>query len=56
MLENCVAKYGEGGGRYPQISGLFFAFDPRKPAGQRINPKIIKVQDKYIQLDRVLLD
>ncbi len=53
VLENCVAKYGEGGGRYPQVSGIFFAFDPKKPANQRINPKIIKIQDEYLEMDRV---
>lgn len=77
LLENCVSKYGEGGGeltclnnkkiqnwnffsnkikgRFPQVSGIFFAFDPRKPAMKRIDPRIIKIQNEYLDLDKVLL-
>jgi 2',3'-cyclic-nucleotide 2'-phosphodiesterase (5'-nucleotidase family) len=35
-LENGVAEVEEGAGRFPQVSGLAFTFDPAKPAGSRI--------------------
>ncbi|CAL8106599.1 unnamed protein product [Orchesella dallaii] len=48
-LENGVSQYPKLEGRFPQISGLRFAFDPSKPAGSRIDPKFVKVGDEYIQ-------
>jgi 5'-nucleotidase len=48
-----VAGFGQGGGRYPQVSGIFFAFDPKKPPNQRIDPKIIKIQNEYLDMERV---
>jgi 5'-nucleotidase / UDP-sugar diphosphatase len=35
-LENGVSRAGERDGRFPQVSGLSFAFDPTRPAGKRI--------------------
>jgi 5'-nucleotidase/UDP-sugar diphosphatase len=35
-LENGVSKVEEAAGRFPQISGMSFTYDPKKPAGQRV--------------------
>ena len=35
-LENGVSQVERAAGRFPQVSGLAFAFDPRKPPGSRI--------------------
>jgi len=35
-LENGVSRAGQRDGRFPQVSGLKFAFDPDNPPGQRI--------------------
>lgn len=35
-LENGVSLAGQKAGRFPQISGMSFAFDPKKPVGQRV--------------------
>ena len=35
-LENGVSQVETGGGRFPQIAGFRFAFDPAQPAGQRV--------------------
>ncbi len=35
-LENGVGQVERASGRFPQVSGLAFAFDPRKPTGSRI--------------------
>lgn len=41
MLEHGVARSGVGEenepGRFPQVSGMCFKFDPRKPAGSRVS-------------------
>lgn len=34
-LENGVSQYS-GGGRFPQVAGIRFSFDPSRPVGQRI--------------------
>lgn len=36
ILENSVSQYPMLDGRFLQVSGIWFSFDPRKPAGQRI--------------------
>jgi 5'-nucleotidase / UDP-sugar diphosphatase len=35
-LENGVSKVADKAGRFPQVAGLAFVFDPGKPAGKRI--------------------
>lgn len=35
-LENGVSRVADRAGRFPQVSGLRFAYDPAKPAGQRV--------------------
>lgn len=38
LFENSVSQYPLLDGRFLQISGVAFNFDPRLPAGRRINP------------------
>ncbi len=52
VLENGVAKYGEGGGRFPQVSAITFAFNPSKQPLKRIDYKSIKVAGEDLDLDR----
>jgi len=35
-LENGVSEFETAGGSFPQVSGLTFRFNPKKPVGQRI--------------------
>jgi 2',3'-cyclic-nucleotide 2'-phosphodiesterase/3'-nucleotidase len=35
-LENGVSQVAEGGGRFPQVSGVAFAYDPTVPVGGRV--------------------
>jgi 5'-nucleotidase len=37
-LENGVSQWPKLEGRFPQVSGIKFKFDPSKPPGQRIVP------------------
>lgn len=53
VLENGVAKYGEGGGRYPQVSGIKFSFDPSKAPLQRVDYKSVKVKGEDLVLDKL---
>lgn len=45
-LENGVSQYPKLEGRFPQVAGVAFAFDPKKPAGERISPKFVKIGDE----------
>ena len=49
-LENSISQWPKLEGRFPQVSGINFAFDPTKPPGKRINPKLVKIGDEYIDM------
>ena len=42
-LENGVSQWPKLEGRFPQVSGIKFLFDPSQPPGSRINPENIEV-------------
>ena len=50
VLENSVSLYPRHEGRFIQISGLKFAFDPSKPSGQRVDPRLVR----FVELDEPL--
>lgn len=51
-LENGVSQWPKLEGRFPQVSGCSFTFDPSKPPMQRIDPKFIFIGDEMLQLDK----
>lgn len=50
-LENGVSQWPKLEGRFPQVSGIRFAFDPRKEPKNRIDPRHIKIGDEYLDLE-----
>lgn len=52
-LENSVSQYPKLEGRFSQVSGIIFGFDPSKPPGQRVEAGLVKVQDEYLDLKKV---
>uniref|UniRef100_A0A8D8ZQ47 Trifunctional nucleotide phosphoesterase protein YfkN n=2 Tax=Cacopsylla melanoneura TaxID=428564 RepID=A0A8D8ZQ47_9HEMI len=50
-LENAVCKYPKLEGRFPQVAGLSFAFDPEKPPGSRVDPKFVRIGDEYLDFE-----
>ena len=40
-LENGVSQHEEGAGRFPQVAGMSFAFDPKQPAGSRVSDVMV---------------
>lgn len=40
-LENGVSAVEDGGGRFPHVSGMTFAFDPAQPAGARVTEVMV---------------
>ena len=47
-LENGVSQWPKLEGRFPQVSGISFAFDPAKPAGSRVDAAYVKIGDEYL--------
>jgi 2',3'-cyclic-nucleotide 2'-phosphodiesterase (5'-nucleotidase family) len=40
-LENAVSQFEKGAGRFAQVSGLTFAFDPGAEAGKRVSEVLV---------------
>jgi 5'-nucleotidase len=52
MLENGVSQYPRLEGRFPQVAGISFGFDPEMPPGQRIDPQFVRIGDEYLTPDQ----
>jgi len=50
-LENGVCQYPKLEGRFLQVSGVSFAFDPTKASGQRVDSQYVRVGDEYLEMD-----
>lgn len=46
-----MSKYPKLEGRFPQVAGLSFAFDPEKPPGSRVDPKFVRIGDEYLDFE-----
>lgn len=55
-LENSVSQYPKLEGRFPQVAGIQFKFDPNRVAGERINKCDIKIQNEILDYDQVRHD
>lgn len=50
-LENGVSEIEEGAGRFPQVAGLKYSFDPSLPAGSRISNVMVESNGQYAPID-----
>jgi 5'-nucleotidase len=50
-LENGVSQYEDVAGRFPQVAGLKFTFDPAAEAGSRISDVMVKEGEGYVAID-----
>ncbi len=50
-LENGVSRVDDGAGRFPQVAGMRFSFDPGKPPGSRIVSVEVGDGDTFEALD-----
>lgn len=51
-LENAVCKYPKLEGRFPQVAGLSFGFDPEAEPGHRVDSRFVRIGDQYLELDQ----
>lgn len=51
-LENGVSQIEEGAGRFPQVAGLRYTFDPAAPAGARVSDVMVRgAGDAWVPID-----
>ncbi|MDO9415185.1 5'-nucleotidase C-terminal domain-containing protein [Pararhizobium sp.] len=50
-LENGLSQFEEAAGRFPQVAGLKFSFDPTQPAGSRVTAVEVKDGATFVALD-----
>jgi 5'-nucleotidase len=50
-LENGVSQIEEAAGRFPQVAGLKFTFDPAQPAGSRVSDVMVGAGEDWVPLD-----
>lgn len=51
-LENSVSTYPKLEGRFPQIAGMSFAFDPTQPPGRRVESKLVRIGDEWLKFEQ----
>jgi 5'-nucleotidase len=52
VLENGVSQYPKLEGRFPQVGGLTFQFDPSRPSGDRVDASSVVVQGEPLEYER----
>ncbi len=50
-LENGVSQIEEGAGRFPQVAGLKYTFDPAQPAGSRVSDVMVMAGADWAPID-----
>jgi 5'-nucleotidase len=50
-LENGLSQIEDGGGRFPQVAGMKYSFDPKKPAGSRVISAEVMDGGQMVALD-----
>ena len=53
LLENSVCKYPKLEGRFAQVSGVKFTFNPNLPEGSRVNRDTVVVRGSAIHVERL---
>ena len=52
-LEAAVSKYPEHEGRFLQVAGLKFAFDPKRPVGERVCASDVTIDGEALDDNKV---
>lgn len=50
-LENGASQVEEGAGRFAQVAGLKYTFDPALPAGSRVSDVMVQVNGEWVPID-----
>lgn len=49
-IENAVSAYPKLEGRFPQVSGISFVFDPKRPPYSRVITDLVQVADEWLDV------
>lgn len=49
-LDNAVSAYPKHEGRFVQVSGISFVFDPTKSPNSRVVPELVQIADEWLDL------
>lgn len=52
-LENAVSGYPMLEGRFPQVSGISFVFDPKLPPFSRVCAELVQVADEWLDVEQM---
>lgn len=52
-LENAVSAYPTLEGRFPQVSGISFVFDPKRPPQARLITELVQVADDWLDVKQM---
>ncbi|CAH1714900.1 unnamed protein product [Chironomus riparius] len=50
-LENAVSAYPKLEGRFPQVSGISFTFNPDRVPGTRVEPRLVRIGDEWLDVN-----
>jgi 5'-nucleotidase len=50
-LENAVSAYPKLEGRFPQVAGISFTFNPDRPIGTRVEHRLVRIGDEWLKMD-----
>lgn len=50
-LENGVSAFPKLEGRFPQVAGVSFTFNPERPSGSRVEQRLVRIGDEWLDLD-----
>lgn len=50
-LENGTSQLADGAGRFAQVAGLRYTFDPEAPVGERVRDVLVKSGDEWVPID-----
>lgn len=51
-LENAVSSYPKLEGRFVQVAGVSFAFDPKQITLHRIDSRLVRIGDEWLNLEQ----
>lgn len=51
-LENAVSAYPKLEGRFPQVSGVSFPFDPQRPPYSRVITALVQIADEWLDVNQ----
>jgi 5'-nucleotidase len=50
-LENGVSSYPKLEGRFPQVAGISFTFNPDQKPGSRVEAKLVRIGDEWLDFN-----